>query len=142
MTIAQHGSTVSIHYIGTLDNGRIFDSTPDDEPLVFTVGCEEIFPALQEAIIGMAAGDVKNILIPAEQAFGPRRQENILRVERSILPPEKPLAVGAKLSVEFAAGQSRVMMVIELNDAEVTLDGNHPLAGLDLAFAVRLVSVE
>lgn len=142
MTIAQNGSTVSIHYIGTLDNGRIFDSTPDDDPLVFTIGSEDIFPVLQQAIIGMAPGDVKNIHIPAEQAFGQRRQENILRVERSLFPPEKPLTVGTKLSIEFAAGQSRVMMVSELSDVEVTLDGNHPLAGLDLAFAVRLVSVE
>ncbi len=141
MTIARNGSTVSIHYIGTLDNGRIFDSTGDDEPLVLTIGSEEIFPALQEAIIGMAPGDVKNVIVPAEQAFGPRLPENIIKVERALFPMGKPLTVGMTLSIEFAAGQSRIMMVSELSDAEVTLDGNHPLAGHDLTFALRLESV-
>jgi peptidylprolyl isomerase len=142
MTMAVKGSTVTIHYIGTLDNGKIFDSTPDDEPLKFVLGSDEIFPALQEAILGMATGESKNIIIPAAEAFGPRLPENIIRVERPLFPSGKSIDVGKKLSVEFSAGCSRVMVVTEVSDTEVTLDGNHPLAGLDLTFALRLESVE
>jgi peptidylprolyl isomerase len=142
MTMAYKGSTVTIHYIGTLDNGKIFDSTPDDEPLKFVLGSEEIFSALQEAILGMMPGETKNIFIPAAEAFGPRSPENIIRVERPQFPSGKSIDVGKKLSVEFSDGCSRVMVVTEVSDSEVTLDGNHPLAGLDLTFALRLVSVE
>jgi FKBP-type peptidyl-prolyl cis-trans isomerase 2 len=142
MSVATKGSTVSIHYIGTLDNGRIFDSTPDDEPLVFVIGSDAVFPALQEQIIGMKPGETKNIVIPAADAFGPRLQENIIKVERPHFPSGKPIEVGKKLNVEFSAGSSLVMIVTEVNGQEVTLDGNHPLAGLDLTFALRLETVE
>jgi FKBP-type peptidyl-prolyl cis-trans isomerase 2 len=142
MTIAEKGRTVTIHFIGTLDNGSIFASTPDDEPLRFVLGSDEVFPALQEAILGMAPGETKDIFIPAAEAFGPRLLENIIRVERPLFPSGKSLEVGKKLSVEFSAGEARVMMVTEVSDTEVTLDGNHPLAGLDLTFALRLESVE
>lgn len=142
MTVACKGSTVTVHYIGTLDNGRIFSSTPDDEPLKFVVGSADVFPALQEAIIGMEPGETRNVFIPAAEAFGPRLKENIIRVDRSIIPQEKPLEVGKKLSVEFSSGQGREMMVVEVSDTEVTLDGNHPLAGYDLTFALRLESVD
>jgi peptidylprolyl isomerase len=142
MTVACKGSTVTVHYIGTLDNGKIFDSTPDDEPLIFVLGSAEVFPALQETIVGMEPGETRNVFIPASEAFGPRLKENIIRVDRSIFPKEKPLEVGKKLNVEFSSGHGREMMVAELSDTEVTLDGNHPLAGLDLTFALRLESVE
>ncbi len=142
MTVACKGSTVTVHYIGTLDNGRVFYSTPDDEPLIFVVGSADVFPALQEAIIGMEPGETRNVFIPAAEAFGPRLKENIIRVDRSIFPQEKPLEVGKKLSVEFSSGQGREMMMAEVSDTEVTLDGNHPLAGYDLTFALRLESVD
>lgn len=142
MTVACKGSTVTIHYIGTLDNGRIFDSTPDDDPLIFVVGSDEVFPALHEAIVGMKPGETKNVVIPAAEAFGPKKKENIIKVDRSNFPPERSLEVGNKLSIEFSSGQARVMMVTEVGDTEVTLDGNHPLAGLDLTFALRLEAVD
>ena len=67
----KEGSTVSVHYIGTLDNGRTFHSTPDDQPLVFTIGAKEVFPALEEAVTGMAVDTVRNLVIPAAEARVP-----------------------------------------------------------------------
>lgn len=142
MIIAENGRTVTIHYIGTLDNGKIFASTPDGEPLRFVLGADEVFPALQKAILGMSPGETRNILIPVAEAFGPRVPENIIKVERSLFPSGKSLEVGNKLSVEFSAGSARVMLVTEVGETEVTLDGNHPLAGFELTFALRLESVE
>jgi FKBP-type peptidyl-prolyl cis-trans isomerase 2 len=138
MTQIKPGSLVSVHYIGTLDNGRIFDSTPDDKPLVFTVGAGDVFPALEKAISAMQIGEVRNVVIPAAEAYGPRLQENILSVKRAAFPAGKEICIGQKLSIEFNGGSSRVMMVTEVCEDAVVLDGNHPLAGHDLTFAIRL----
>jgi len=142
MKSAKTGDQVTIHYIGTLDNGHIFDSTPDDTPLIFTIGAGEVFPALEQAIVGMTVGAAKNVVIPAAEAFGPRRQENIVKVARDLFPVDQELQVGRKLKLSFADGEERVMLVTALDDHEVTLDGNHALAGLDLTFALRLDAIE
>lgn len=141
MVRAKTRDTVTVHYIGTLDNGRIFDSTPDDEPLRFTVGAGEVFPALEEAVCGMAAGEVKNVLIPADKAYGPRRQENVAVLKREHLPPGVEPRVGQKVRICLSSGRELLMRVAGIGEAEVTLDGNHPLAGLDLTFALRLDSI-
>jgi FKBP-type peptidyl-prolyl cis-trans isomerase 2 len=142
MPYAQHGSTVTISYIGTLDNGRIFYSTEEGGPQTFTIGADELFPALEQALIGMRAGEAKNILLSADQAYGPRRDENIISVSRQMFPADKEISIGQKLSIDFKGGISRVMVVTEVNETDVTLDGNHPLAGLELTFALRLDRVE
>jgi peptidylprolyl isomerase len=142
METARHGSTVTVRYIGTLDNGRIFHATEEDEPLIFTIGQNQVFPALERAVLGMTAGETRNITIPAEEAYGPRREENIIRVDRTAFPAEKEIRVGQKLSIGFKNGQERIVMVCEVDTTTVTLDGNHPLAGLDLTFALHLDRIE
>jgi FKBP-type peptidyl-prolyl cis-trans isomerase 2 len=142
MTTVIHGSTVTISYIGTLDNGRIFQSTDEDGPLTFTVGSGQVFPALEQALLGMTTGDVANIVLTAEQAYGPRRQENIIRVARTSFPAGKEITIGRKLSIEFAGSATRVMIVTGVDEETVTLDGNHPLAGCELTFALRMDSIE
>ena len=139
---AAPGSTVTISYIGTLDNGRIFHSTEAHGPQTVTIGSGQLFPALEQAILGMRAGEVKNIELSAVEAYGPRLQENIIQVARSSFPAGKEIIVGQKLSIEFKGGTSRVMVVTAVSDNDVTLDGNHPLAGLDLTFALKVEKVE
>ncbi|NIQ95292.1 MAG: peptidylprolyl isomerase [Desulfuromonadales bacterium] len=138
---AKRGDKVSVHYIGTLDNGRIFDQADDDSPLVFTIGADEVFPALEQAVLGMRAGEVKNLTIVAEQAYGPRRDQNILTVARDYFPENRQIRVGEKLQVEFGSGRQIVMRVMRVNDETITLDGNHPLAGCDLTFALKLAAI-
>ena len=142
MNRARHGSTVTVHYIGTLDNGRIFASADEANPLVFAIGADQVFPALERAVLGMRAGETKNVLIPAGEAFGPRRAENIVTVVRSHLPPDRDLRPGQRLRVEFGGTKERVMLVTEVGEETVVLDANHPLAGHDLTFALRLDRVE
>ena len=142
MNQAQIGSTITISYIGTLDNGRIFHSTEEQGPQTFTIGAGQVFPALEQAIIGLGAGEVKNVVLPAEKAYGPRRPENIINVNRLTFPAGKEIVVGQKLSIEFKDGSSRAMIVTAVNEHEVTLDGNHLLAGLELTFALRVERVE
>lgn len=142
MTRAEIGSTVTVSYIGTLDNGRIFHSTDEQGPLTFTIGGDQVFAGLERAIIGMCAGDVKNVVLKAEEAYGARLPENIITVSRASFPAGKEIKAGQKLSIEFKGGKSRVMIVTDVAETEITLDGNHPLAGLDLTFALRLDRVE
>jgi FKBP-type peptidyl-prolyl cis-trans isomerase 2 len=138
---AQQGSTVTISYIGTLDNGRIFDTTEESGPLTFTIGSNQVFAALEQAVIGMTAGEVKNIVIPAAEAYGSRLDANLLKVKRELFPMNRELRVGEKLRLEFSAGTERVMMILDVSEQEVTLDGNHPLAGCELTFALRLDAI-
>lgn len=138
MKQAVQGNNVTVSYIGTLDNGRIFDSTEESNPLTFTIGTDQVFTALEQAVIGMTVGEVKNVIIPAAEAYGPRLDANILKVKRDMFPAERELRIGEKLRIEFSGGKERVLIILEANDQEVTLDGNHPLAGLDLTFALRL----
>jgi FKBP-type peptidyl-prolyl cis-trans isomerase 2 len=142
MTQAKNCSSVTVSYVGTLDNGRIFHSTDEHGPQTFTLGAGQLFPALEQAIIGMRAGEVKNIVLTAEEAYGPRLQENIISVARQTFPAGKEIAAGQKLSIEFKGGISRVMVVTAVNEIQVTLDGNHPLAGQELTFALRMDKVE
>ena len=141
MTQAQAGHSVTVSYVGTLDNGRIFHSTDEHGPQTFTIGTGQLFPALEQAITGMQAGEVKNVILTAAEAYGPRLPENIISVSRQSFPAGKEIAAGQKLSIEFKGGITRVMVVTAVGESEVTLDGNHPLAGQELTFALRLEQV-
>lgn len=137
----ESGNKVAVHYIGTLDNGRIFDSRDNDNPLVFTLGQQEIFPALENEIIGMKVGEVRNILIKAEDAFGLRYDDNIINLKRSDFPAGQDIHVGQKINLEFKDGSNRLMMVLNVAGDKITLDGNHALAGHDLTFALKLAEI-
>lgn len=138
---AKKGDMVTVHYIGTLDNGRIFDQRDGHEPLTLTVGAGEIFPAMEADIIGMKVGEVKNIHLSAEQAYGLRLDENLLKVSRQMFPADRELRIGRKLSVELAGNDHRMMRIRHVDEQEVLLDGNHDLAGCCLTFALQLVQI-
>ena len=140
--IAVVGDRVTVHYIGTLDNGAIFDSRDDKDPLTFVLGEETVFPALEREICGMYCGETRNILIPTAQAYGPRSNDNLVKVERSQFPPDRSPEPGKLLTITFADDEERIMRVTGCDDRVVTLDANHPLAGLDLTFALTLVAID
>lgn len=142
MSHIQPGSIVTFHYIGTLENGRIFHSTEESGPQTAVIGGGELFPALERALLGMRAGETANIVLPADEAYGPRRAENLLRLPRHHFPAERAISTGQKLSIEFSDGSARVVRVVTVDATEVTLDANHPLAGCELTFALKVVTVE
>ncbi|MDY0190571.1 MAG: FKBP-type peptidyl-prolyl cis-trans isomerase [Desulfuromonas sp.] len=142
MDYAKNGDTVSIHYIGTLDNGRIFDSTEGKDPLVFTIGNNEVFPMLEQAVVGMKVGRAKNVVIPSAEAYGARVDDNVAVFKRSNLPADVDFAVGVKMQIRLPNSQEEVIMLVtKVTDTEITLDGNHVLAGLDLTFALQLDAI-
>lgn len=141
MQRAKPGDTVRIHYTGKLEDGTVFDSSIDREPIEFTIGAGRVIPGVEEAVTGMAPGESKSATIPPEQAYGPRHEEMIATVEREQLPTHITPAVGQQLAVEQQDGRQFTVTVTEVSDRTVTIDANHELAGKSLVFDLELVEV-
>lgn len=141
MTQAKENDTVRVHYTGKLDNGMVFDSSTDRDPLEFTLGEGQVIPGFEQAVMGMEPGETKTVTIPAQEAYGPYREEMILNVDRSQFPNDIEPEIGQQLQVRQANGQVMIVRVIEMNEAQVSLDANHPLAGQNLTFDVHLVDI-
>jgi FKBP-type peptidyl-prolyl cis-trans isomerase 2 len=141
MTQVKSGDTVAIHYTGTLLDGSTFDSSEGREPLEFVVGSGQIIPGLDVALPGMAVGDKKTVKIGSADAYGPLNPEMRQAVPREGIPADIPLEVGTQLQMQTPDGQAMPVMVVEVDDATVTLDANHPLAGKDLQFDIELMKI-
>jgi len=141
MTQANTGDTVRIHYSGKLTDGTLFDTSDGREPLEFTIGQNTIIPKLEASVIGMVVGDSATVAIDAADAYGPRMEEAVQTVERSMIPDEVDVTVGGQLQATAPDGKQLILTVLEANDETVTLDGNHPLAGQDLVFDIELVEI-
>ena len=139
MAVAQSGNTVTIHYTGTLEDGTVFDTSKQREPLSFTLGVGQVIPGFDRAVEGMSEGETKTEIIPCDQAYGPRNPQMVFRIERQRMPPEMSVEVGQQLQFETPTGEPVVAMVLEVSPETVTLDANHPLAGEDLTFEIELV---
>jgi peptidylprolyl isomerase len=140
MAQANSGTTVRVHYTGKLDDGQVFDSSRQREPLEFTLGGGQVIPGFDQAVAGMEPGEAKTVTIPADEAYGGRSEELFLRVERDRLPPDLEPEVGQQLQMN-QGGQVAIVTVAEVADDAVTLDANHPLAGKDLTFELELVEI-
>ena len=142
MTTAQTGNRVRVHYTGRLDDGEVFDSSEGGTPLAFTIGNGQVIPGFEKGVIGMAAGDTRTVHIPCADAYGEHHADGVMRVPRDEFPPDMPLEVGSSVQGQQSSGQVVSFTIMAVTDAEVTLDANHPLAGKDLTFDLRLVSIE
>ncbi len=138
---AQRGDSVSVHYRGTLSDGTEFDSSAGSDPISFTLGAGEVVPGFESAVEGMSVGDRKTETIAAANAYGDRQEELVFSVPRNQMPPDTAVDVGDMLRIGFPDGSSANVQVTALDDDEVTLDANHPLAGKDLTFELELVSI-
>lgn len=141
METAKAGDTVRVHYTGTLEDGSVFDSSEGRDPLQFTVGSGQVIPGFDQAVSGMKPGDERNVTIPAAEAYGARRDDLVIEVERQRLPDDLEPEVGQQLQLS-QEGQTFVVRVTDVSDASVTLDANHPLAGEDLTFQLQLVDID
>lgn len=140
MAQVKDGDTVRVHYTGTLGDGTVFDSSRDREPIEFVVGSGQVISGFEQAVKGMTPGEERKITIPADEAYGPRRDDLTLEVGRDQLPEGLEPRVGQRLQVS-RAGHAFNVTVMEVSDRSVTLDANHPLAGEDLTFEVQLVGI-
>ena len=142
MENVQSGSVVRVHYTGKLEDGTVFDSSEGREPLEFTLGSGQVISGFDQAVAGMSVGESRSARIPADEAYGPRREDLLLEVDRQQIPEGIDLAVGTQLQLQQSDGQAVPVTVTDLGSDSVTLDANHPRAGQDLIFELELVGVE
>jgi len=142
MAQAANGNTVKVHYTGKLEDGTVFDSSADRDPLEFTLGEQQVIPGFEQAVIGLEVEQSKTVTIPCAEAYGPYRDEMVMEVERSQFPenvnPEKGQQYDMKRGEE---GPIARVTVVGVSDDKIKLDANHPLAGKDLTFELKLVEI-
>ena len=141
MTQAKEGDTVKIHYTGRLQDGTVFDSSSDREPLQFSIGSGQVIPGFEEAVTGMTIGEKKTAQIPCNKAYGERNPSMVMVVDKKHVPPEIDPEVGQRLQVGSPDGQLLAVTIVEVSDENITLDANPPLAGEDLTFDIELVEI-
>lgn len=141
MSEAKKGDKVKVHYTGKLSDGSEFDSSKDREPLEFEIGAQQVIPGFENAVVGLKPGETVKVEIPSDQAYGPKVDEMVLRVEKTQLPADFNPEVGQKFQLPQENGQNVIVTVTDLTDSHIELDGNHPLAGKDLTFDIELVEV-
>ncbi len=141
MEKAKQGDRVKVHYKGYLDDGTVFDSSFDQDPLEFTIGAGEIIPGFENAVVGMEIGETKTVDIPAQDAYGEYNDMARLEVPRENLPENINPEIGMVLQLTTPQNNTVLVRVIDMNDEIVTLDANHPLAGKDLKFEIKLLEL-
>lgn len=167
MAKAKTGDKVKVHYTGTLEDGTVFDtSEPDanqgncgcgcgnkqeesgcdcsdktDDAMEFVIGNGQLIPKFEAAVIGLEPGQSITVLIPADEAYGQPAEEMIAIIERSEIPPEINPEPGHQMEVILENGSPLPVLVTEVTDTTITLDANHPLAGRDLTFSIRLLEI-
>ncbi len=139
---AKIGDVIKIHFTCKLEDGTVFDTSAGKEPLDFVIGEHQVMPGLEEAVIGMAQGESKSVIIPPEKAFGPHLKEKVHIVSRDQFPRELEPMVGMKFEIKQEDGVTNTVRVTDVSDQTVTLDTNHPLAGKDLFFDIELIEAK
>jgi FKBP-type peptidyl-prolyl cis-trans isomerase SlyD len=140
MTI-QDGSTVTIDYTMTLEDGEVIDSTSDLEPLTYVQGQGEIIAGLELFLQGKSKGESLEVAVQPDMGFGESDQEAFIEIPKSDLPPDG-LEVGTTLQGQGPQGQSIEGRVVEVRENSAVIDFNHPLAGKVLHFTVTIVDVQ
>ncbi|HER00148.1 MAG TPA: peptidylprolyl isomerase [candidate division Zixibacteria bacterium] len=141
MAKAKEGDKVKIHYTGKFEDGQVFDSSVDREPLEFTLGQGQVIPGFEKGVVGMEEGEKKEITVTPEEGYGPRYDQNVIEVKKSVFPDDITPEVGRQLQVQAPDGNKMNVVITEVQDETVTLDANHPLAGKTLLFDVELVEI-
>ncbi len=135
------GTQVTLHFSLSLEDGAVIDSNFDGEPATFKVGDSSLLPGFEQALFGLKAGDDKQLVIPAEHGFGQHNPENVHTVPRTQFPDGLTPEQGLMLSFADAQGNELPGVVSNFDEQTVTVDFNHPLAGRDIQFTVRIVDV-
>ena len=131
---------VTIDYTLTDPKGEVLDSSQGQEPLIYIQGAGSIIPGLEAALEGKAAGDALKVTVAPAQAYGERDEELVREVPRDRFPTGGEITVGMRFHAQGAGG-SHVVTVVSIDDKNITVDANHPLAGVTLSFDVKVVDV-
>lgn len=129
---------IGFHYTLTDTSGAVLDSSIGSEPLYFLENSHQIIPGLEKVIQLMNVGDKRKVEVKAADAYGDLNPELVVKVKKNQFPPDANLQIGDQFQVNNDA-HSPVFTIITIETDEVTVDGNHPMAGKDLVFDVEIV---
>ncbi|MFT4304450.1 MAG: FKBP-type peptidyl-prolyl cis-trans isomerase [Candidatus Woesearchaeota archaeon] len=136
------GDKVKVHYKGTLDDGKEFDnSEKHGKPLEFEVGTSQVIKGFENAVRGMNVDEEKDVNIPVEEAYGQVNPQLVQKVPRKEFPLKEEPKVGMMLVLNHPQGMKIPAKIVEIDDENITLDMNHPLAGKNLNFNIKLVEI-
>ncbi|MDX1653018.1 MAG: peptidylprolyl isomerase [Brumimicrobium sp.] len=142
MSQVKENDRVKVHYTGKLANGEVFDSSLEREPMEFQVGKGQLIPGFENGVINMKVNEKKTLVIPSSEAYGEPRKELIQEVPMDRLPKEIKPEVGMGLVSTTPDGNEIQLVVKEVKDEAIVVDGNHPLAGQDLTFEVEVLEIK
>jgi peptidylprolyl isomerase len=141
MSRAKNGDTVKVEFTGRLENGEVFTKPKEDEPFEFTIGKEQVILGFERAVIGMEVGETNTVTVPPEEAYGPRYEDLLVKIKRTNLPHHITPVIGKRLQIPQKDGNPIRVTISDINENTITLDANHPLAGITLTFDIELVAV-
>ena len=138
----KNGDKVKVEYEGKLDDGTVFDSSEKHgKPLELEIGTKKVIPGFENAIIGMKKGEEKEIKLEPKDAYGDPNPELVKKLPRDKLPPNPEPKPGMLLLMKTPDGKQFPAKIAEVTDTEVTIDLNHPLAGKNLNFKIKVVDI-
>ncbi|HDI58957.1 MAG TPA: peptidylprolyl isomerase [Desulfobacteraceae bacterium] len=141
MEQVENGVFVSVEYTGTLSNGEVFDTSRDRQPLEVHMGAGRMIPGFEKALLGMTLNEKKTFTLEAEEAYGSRDDRLMREFPRSSAPPGAVPEVGQLVGLQTPDGQQIPAKIVKVDDQNITLDMNHPLAGESLTFEVEVVGI-
>jgi FKBP-type peptidyl-prolyl cis-trans isomerase 2 len=139
---AANGNKVKVHYTGTFDDGQVFDSSREAQPLEFEVGAGQVIPGFDQAVVGMGVGESKQVRIPEDEAYGPYNPEMVFDADHSQFEEGMNPQVGQQFQTQMQDGTPMMLTVREVTEEKVVLDANHPMAGKTLNFDIEVVEID
>jgi peptidylprolyl isomerase len=141
MIKVKKGDQVKVHYTGKFEDGKIFDSSTDREPLLFTIGEGNLISGFEKAVMDLEVGESKTVKIKAIEGYGLHQAGLVFEINKDKLPENIAPQVGQELQLVQQDGRQVPAVITAISDSGVTIDANHPLAGRDLIFDIELIEV-
>ncbi len=142
MSQVKKDDTVKVHYTGKLDNGQVFDSSLERDPIEFKVGEGKMIPGFEKGVLEMKLNEKKNISIPSEEAYGEVQKDLFQEIPKSQLPEDIKPEVDMALAAQMPDGSQRQLRIAEVKEDAIVVDANHPLAGKNLNFEIEVVEIK
>jgi len=139
--VIKKGDKIKVDYTGSFDDGKVFDTSEGKAPLEFEAGSGMVIKGFDEAVIGMKKGEEKEVKIESKDAYGDPNPELVKKIPRDKLPPEQEPKTGMMLAMATPDGKQIPARITEVDDKEITIDLNHPLAGKNLNFKLKIVEI-
>lgn len=145
MSVVQENSTITITYVGKLNNGEVFKTVNEDNPLTLKLGNQELPPTLEKALVGLQTGQSKVVRVSPEEGYGARQKLLVQNLNRKSLPDSIRPIPGMILSLKVEKENETLQVpatVMEVSKDSIVVDYNHPLAGHHLVYHVTVISIQ